>query len=167
MPPSSTRERQLLSIRAPRSFRRESTPSLVRIADTVPALAVNPLWNTTTASTFLNSARSVSTVAGSAPVSMTLFSASPNGPHQLLNCAFCGRGRPAGRADRGEAGRAHAIAIWIRRIVADHIETEFAFGRFDAAVNFAGFWFEITGFEFWINDWPGGNVAQRGTQDLQ
>ena len=33
-----------------------TTSSFVRIADTVPALAVKPLWKTTTASTFLNSA---------------------------------------------------------------------------------------------------------------
>ena len=33
-----------------------TTSSLVRIDDTVPAFAVNPLWNTTTASVCLNSA---------------------------------------------------------------------------------------------------------------
>ena len=33
------------------------TSSLLRIADTVPALAANPLWKTTTASTCLNAAR--------------------------------------------------------------------------------------------------------------
>ena len=33
------------------------TSSLVSTADTVPALAAKPLWNTTTASTFLNTAR--------------------------------------------------------------------------------------------------------------
>ena len=37
-------------------------------------------------------------VAGSAPVSMTSFSALPNGAHQLPNCSFCGRGRPAAAA---------------------------------------------------------------------
>ena len=34
-----------------------TTSSRVRIDDTVPALAVNPLWKTTTASVCLNSAR--------------------------------------------------------------------------------------------------------------
>ncbi len=33
-----------------------TTSSLVRIDETVPALAVKPLWNTTTASVFLNAA---------------------------------------------------------------------------------------------------------------
>ena len=32
-----------------------TTSSLVRIAETVPALAAKPLWKTTTFSTFLNS----------------------------------------------------------------------------------------------------------------
>ena len=32
------------------------TSSLPRIAETVPAFAVKPLWNTTTASVFLNAA---------------------------------------------------------------------------------------------------------------
>ena len=41
---------------------------------------------------------SATAVAGSAPVSMTSFSALPKVPQKLSNCSFCGRGRPAAAA---------------------------------------------------------------------
>ena len=56
-----------------------------------------------------------------------------------------------------EARRAHAIAIRIRRAVADEIEAELAFRRFDAAISFARFRTEAAQFRFRINDRAVGN----------
>ena len=65
-----------------------------------------------------------------------------------------------------ETRRAHAIAIRIRRAVADEIKSEFAFRAFDATINLAGLWAETAQLRFRIHDRPGGNVAQRLFQNF-
>src|SRR5208282_1981279 len=59
-----------------------------------------------------------------------------------------------------KTGRADAITPGRRPAVADEVKAQFTFGRFNAAVGFAGFGPEIAKFDFGIQDRSGGNVMQ-------
>src|SRR5204862_6275206 len=66
-----------------------------------------------------------------------------------------------------EAGRTHAIAVRVRRAVANYIKAEFTLGRFDAAVGFADLRPEVAKLGLGINDRPFGNVFERLLQNFQ
>src|ERR1039458_5376574 len=61
---------------------------------------------------------------------------------------------------------AHAVAVRMRRAVADDVKTKFALRRFDAAIDFAGLRTEAAQFRLRIHDRSGGNVAQRLLQNF-
>src|SRR4051812_4761278 len=64
-----------------------------------------------------------------------------------------------------EAGRADAVAVGIRRTVADQIKTKLAFRTLDAAVGFAGLRAETAELRLGIDDRAFGNLRQRLLQD--
>ena len=64
-----------------------------------------------------------------------------------------------------EARRADAVTIRIRAAVADQIETELAFGRFDAPVGFADRRTKARIFTFGFMIGPAGNLLERLLQD--
>src|SRR5438093_7798745 len=66
-----------------------------------------------------------------------------------------------------EAGRAHAVTVWIRSTVADEVESEFAFGRLDAAIGFARLGPKAAQPGFRIEDRSLGNFFQRLLENLQ
>ena len=66
-----------------------------------------------------------------------------------------------------KARRPDAVAIRIRPAVADEIKAELAFGRFDAAVSFAGLGPKPANLRLWVDDRAGRNVAQGLFQNLQ
>ena len=60
-----------------------------------------------------------------------------------------------------QAGRAHAVAIRVRRAIRNEVEAEFSLGRFDAAVGFARLRTKAAQFRLGINDRAVRNFLQR------
>src|SRR6266853_1294690 len=59
-----------------------------------------------------------------------------------------------------EARRTHSVAIRIRSAVTDEIESELAFGRFNAAVRFARRRTKCAELRLWIHDRPRLNLRE-------
>src|ERR1035438_5840935 len=66
-----------------------------------------------------------------------------------------------------EARRAHPIAIWLGRAIADKIEAQLPFRRFDATVSFARFGSEPAQLRLRINNRSFRDVAQSLLKDLE